>query len=122
MSEKEILEEIKNIFLKLTEGEPTPDDEIEAREKLIEAFKILRDENLIHDKADLIEDTINKLENWDTLDLWFKEVDGLVANIERDYQQRLFEYRNIGPYNGNPDSLFSSTNYCFVLSAPSSNC
>ena len=83
MSEEEILEEIKNVFLKLTEGEPTPDDEIEAREILIQAFKILSEEDLIHDKADLIEDTINKLENWDTLDLWFKEVNGLAENIRK---------------------------------------
>ena len=83
MSEEEILEEIKNIFLKLTEGEPTPDDEIEARERLIESFKFLRNDTLIHDQADLIEDTINKLENWDTLDLWFKEVNGLAENIRK---------------------------------------
>ena len=83
MSEKEILEEIKNVFLKLTEGEPTPDDEIEAREILIQGSKLLRDENLIPDKAGLLEDTINKLENWDTLDLWFKEVNGLAENISK---------------------------------------
>ena len=42
MSKEEILEEIKSIFLRLTEQEPTPDDEIEAKELLIESFKILK--------------------------------------------------------------------------------
>ena len=83
MSKEEIIDQIKKIFLKLTKGEPTPDDEIEARDMLLETFKILREENLIPEELNLINDTFDKLENWDTLDLWFKEVDGLVANIER---------------------------------------
>ena len=83
MSKEEIIDEIKKIFLKLTKGEPTPDDEIEARDMLLETFKILRDENIFPEELNLINDTIDKLENWDTLDLWFIEVDGLVANIER---------------------------------------
>ncbi|MFX0186300.1 MAG: hypothetical protein ACFE8A_01040 [Candidatus Hodarchaeota archaeon] len=83
MSKEEILEEIKNIFLRLTEQEPTPDDEIEAKELLIESFKILKNENLIPDQIDLIDEICIKLENWDTLDLWFKEVEGLTENIEK---------------------------------------
>ncbi|MFW9898293.1 MAG: hypothetical protein ACFFDO_03420, partial [Candidatus Thorarchaeota archaeon] len=83
MSKEEILEEIKNIFLRLTEQEPTPDDEIEAKELLIESFKILKNENLIPDQIDLIDEIRNKLENWDTLDLWFKEVEGLTENIQK---------------------------------------
>jgi outer membrane receptor protein involved in Fe transport len=42
------------------------------------------------------------------------KIGGLVANVERDFHQRLFEYRNIGPYNGNADSLFSPTNVGLV--------
>jgi hypothetical protein len=83
MSKEEILEEIKNIFLRLTEQEPTPDDEIEAKELLIESFKILINGNLIPDQIDLIDEIRIKLENWDTLDLWFKEVEGLTENIEK---------------------------------------
>ena len=83
MSKEEILEEIKSIFLRLTEQEPTPDDEIEAKELLIESFKILKNENLIPDQIDLIDEIRITLENWDTLDLWFKEVEGLTENIER---------------------------------------
>jgi len=83
MSKEEILEEIKNIFLKLTEGEPTPDDEIEARDLLLQCFILIKDENLIPNEIKLIDNTLNQLENWDTLDLWFKEVEGLTENIER---------------------------------------
>lgn len=82
MSKEEILEEIRRLFVKLTEGEPSPDDEIEARDILIESFKILRDEEMIPNKTILVSDTLNKLESWDTLELWFKEVDGLAGNIE----------------------------------------
>ncbi|TFG19627.1 MAG: hypothetical protein EU529_16075 [Promethearchaeota archaeon] len=103
MSEEEILEEIKNVFLKLTEGEPTPDDEIEAREILIQGFKLLKDENLIPNKADLIEDTINKLENWDTLDLWFKEVNGLAENITK-----MLDLRDMGVQSESTDLLSDS--------------
>ncbi len=103
MSEEEIIEEIKHVFLKLTEGEPTPDDEIEAREILIQGFKLLKDENLIPDKADLIEDTINKLENWDTLDLWFKEVNGLAENITK-----MLGLRDMGVESESTDLLSDS--------------
>ncbi len=72
MSEEETLREIKHIFNFLTEQEPTPDDEIEAKEKLIGKFKILKDLNSILEK-ELIETILNDLENWETLDLWFSE-------------------------------------------------
>ena len=83
MSEKDILREIKEIFFFLTEQEPTPDDEIEAKEKLIEKFKILKNLNSLPDLDNLIEDTLNKLENWETLDYWFNEFEGLAENIEK---------------------------------------
>ena len=85
MSEEEKLltREIKEIYLFLTEQEPTPDDEIEARDKLINKFKNLKSKNTIDKLTDLIDETLNKLENWDTLDLWFKEVESLPENIEK---------------------------------------
>jgi len=36
---KSIIQEIKDIYLFLTQGEPNPDDEIEARVNLIELIK-----------------------------------------------------------------------------------
>ncbi|MHA1274558.1 MAG: hypothetical protein ACTSQS_14130 [Promethearchaeota archaeon] len=79
---KKLVEEIREIYVFLTEKEPTPDDEIEAREKLIDKFKILKDLNFVSGKESLISDIINKLENWDTLELWFKEVEGLPESIK----------------------------------------
>ena len=79
MSEEEkfsaIIQEIKEIFLSLTQGEPSPDDEIEARSALIEKIQNLKEVNAFQFEAKmpLFEDTLTKLENWDTLDLWFTE-------------------------------------------------
>lgn len=79
MSEEEklktIIQEIKDIYLFLTEEEPTPDDEIEARDKLIEKIKSLRIINTFDIGANmrLFEDALIKLEEWDTLEFWFIE-------------------------------------------------
>jgi hypothetical protein len=76
------LQEISEIYRFLTQEEPSPDDEIEAREKLIDKFGKLKDLNIIIRNDVLIGKILIKLENWDTLDLWFKEVEDLSANIK----------------------------------------
>jgi hypothetical protein len=79
MSEEEkfsiIIQEIKEIYLSLTQGEPTPDDEIEARTTLIEKIQNLKEIDAFpfEAKMPLFEETLTKLENWDTLELWFTE-------------------------------------------------
>jgi len=79
MSEEEkfesIIQEIKDIYLFLTQQEPTPDDEIEAREKLLNKIQSLRAVNSpkVGDNVSLFEETLVKLEKWDTLELWFIE-------------------------------------------------
>jgi len=79
MSEEEkfsiIIQEIKEIYLSLTQGEPSPDDEIEARTELIEKIQNLKEIDAFpfEAKMPLFEDTLKKLENWDTLELWFTE-------------------------------------------------
>lgn len=79
MSEEErfstVIQEIKEIFLLLTQGDPTPDDEIEARVNLIEKIQTLKsmNTNQAEMNIELFEDVIGKLEKWDTLDLWFTE-------------------------------------------------
>jgi len=79
MSEEEklktIIQEIKDIYLLLTEEEPTPDDEIEAQDKLMEKIKSLRTINTFDIGANmrLFEDALIKLEEWDTLEFWFIE-------------------------------------------------
>ena len=83
MSENELLQEIKSIFLHLTDQEPTPDEEIEARDQLIERFESLQFLDAFPLQISLIENILNKLKNWDTLDLWFKEVEGLAENIDK---------------------------------------
>lgn len=74
MEEKSsIIEEIKDIYLYLTEGEPSPDDEIEVQKELIEKFQALKESDKVLHKRGLIEDIIKKLEGWDTLEHWFIE-------------------------------------------------
>ena len=70
-----IIQEIKGIYLDLTEGEPTPDDEIEARKKLMEKIQRLKIVNSLEVGANmnLFEKTLELLEDWDTLELWFTE-------------------------------------------------
>ena len=70
-----IIEEIKEIFLSLTQGEPSPDEEIEARSNLIKEIQNLLELDIpqVNSNLSLFEDTFIKLENWDTLELWFTE-------------------------------------------------
>ncbi len=78
-----IVQEIKEIFSFLNEQEPTPDDEIEARDKLINKFGNLKEINEFTELNDLIVSILTNLEGWDTLDLWFKEVKGLAESINK---------------------------------------
>ena len=82
---KEVIQEINEINIYLTQQEPTPDYEIEAREKLIEKIKTLITLNTPQVGANmrLFETTLSGLENWDTLDLWFveSELPGLIQNV-----------------------------------------
>ena len=67
------LREIKEIFSFLTEGQPSPDDEIEAKDKLINYFTILKGSSTDSEQKVFIEEILKKLDEWDTLDLWFSE-------------------------------------------------
>ena len=81
MSEKELLQEINDIYVHLTDQEPTPDEEIEARDQFLEKFEVLKSLNAFPQQIHLIEEIHDRLKNWDTLDLWFKEVEGLAESI-----------------------------------------
>ncbi len=72
---KSIIQEINDIYLFLIQGEPNPDDEIEARVNLIELIQnlIKVNSNQVGENLRLFEDVLTGLENWDTLDLWFTE-------------------------------------------------
>ncbi|MHA1256600.1 MAG: hypothetical protein ACTSPS_13485, partial [Promethearchaeota archaeon] len=78
---KSVVQEIKEIFLFLTDQEPTPDDEIDARDKLIERFTSLKRLKPKPSHYTMIENVLIELEGWDTLDLWFKEVEGMSEKI-----------------------------------------
>jgi len=68
-----MLKEVKDLYLFLMEGEPSPDDEIEARETLINLFRDLKNNNSQLEYRYEIEHILKELEEWDTLDLWFSE-------------------------------------------------
>ncbi|MFX1238863.1 MAG: hypothetical protein ACFE8P_14240 [Promethearchaeota archaeon] len=76
------IENITNIYRFLTEQEPSPDDEIEARNNLLTLFHIVSQNNTRDELSSLIERIIDELENWDTLELWFKEVTSLSSSIK----------------------------------------
>lgn len=83
------IEHIKEIYTNLYEKEPSPDEEIEAKEDLIFLLKQLLDNiSGFEDKQQIIQDTLEIVEIWDTLDLWFKEVENLPKNIKE-----IIEYR-----------------------------
>jgi len=67
------LASIKEIFFALTEREPTPDEEIDARKQLISLFNSIPDFLDSPKQKDLIEVIKDKLEKWDTLESWFTE-------------------------------------------------
>ena len=67
------LSEISELFLFLTEGQPSPDDEIEAKDKLINYFSTLKNSSSDSEQKGFIEEILKKLDDWDTLDLWFSE-------------------------------------------------
>jgi len=81
---KSIIQEINDIYLFLIQGEPNPDDEIEARVNLIELIQnlIKVNSNQVGENLRLFEDVLTGLENWDTLDLWFTESE-LPDNIKK---------------------------------------
>ncbi len=78
---KSVIQEIEKIFLFLTNQEPTPDDEIDAKDKLIEKFTSLKRLKPKPSQYTMIENVLIELEGWDTLDLWFKEVKGMSEKI-----------------------------------------
>ena len=67
------LREISELYSFLTEGQPTPDDEIEAKDKLINYFTKLKNNSTDSEQKVSIEEILKKLDDWDTLDLWFSE-------------------------------------------------
>jgi hypothetical protein len=68
-----VLQEIKEIYLFLTEGDPSPDDEIEAREQLLTSFNSLKTINPLSNHIGKIDKILEDLRNWDSLELWFSE-------------------------------------------------
>jgi len=67
------LREISELYSFLTEGQPSPDDEIEAKDKLINYFTILKGSSTDSEQKVFIEEIFKKLNEWDTLDLWYSE-------------------------------------------------
>ena len=78
---KSVIQEIKDIYTFLNNQDTKPDDEIKAKEVLIDRFKILKDLNAEPAKDSLIKDILVRLEDWDTLELWFKEVNYLPQSL-----------------------------------------
>jgi hypothetical protein len=68
-----VLQKIKEIYQFLTEGNPSPDDEIEAREQLLTSFNSLKTINPSSHLIGKIDKILEDLRDWDSLELWFSE-------------------------------------------------
>lgn len=79
------LERLEEIFTHLYAEEPTPDEEINAQEEFIIIFQELIS-NLNENSMDLkpiLQETLNLVKEWDTLDKWFAEIPELIDNFEK---------------------------------------
>ena len=65
---------LKEIYETLI-GEPTPDEEEEAQKELITILESLSAADKENNES--IETVLNIVKNWDTLEQWFSEVEGL---------------------------------------------
>jgi hypothetical protein len=79
-----IVNEIKDLYVFLTEEEPTPDDEIEAKEIFIKKLKELKGSDEFKHQISAIDKILKKLDEWDTLDHWFIE-----TSIPQDLKELL---------------------------------
>ena len=108
------LQEIKGIYTFLTEDKPTPDDEIEAKDKLINQFSRLKNSSTYPEEINFIDRILQKLDEWDTLDLWFSETSlpddimnilNIPKSAETHQEEELAEIENapIGQTNGDSE-------------------
>lgn len=108
------LQEIKGIFTFLTEDKPSPDDEIEAKDKLINQFSRLKINSTYPEEINFIDQILQKLDEWDTLDLWFSETSlpddimkilNIPNSAETHKEEELAEVENapIGQTNGDSE-------------------
>ncbi|MHA1727869.1 MAG: hypothetical protein ACTSWY_03975 [Promethearchaeota archaeon] len=80
------LERLEELYYHLIE-EPTPDEEIDARQEMIIIFQELisdlgKDQETTLELKPILQNTLDLIKNWDTLDNWFTEVPELVSCIQ----------------------------------------
>ena len=94
------ISEISELFSFLTEGQPSPDDEIEAKDKLINYITTLKGSSSDSEQKVFIEEILKKLDDWDTLDLWFSETTlpadiKIIINIQDDVKLNIGQIQDI---------------------------
>jgi len=108
------LREISELYSFLTEGQPTPDDEIEAKDKLINYFTKLKNNSTDSEQKVSIEEILKKLDNWDSLDLWFSEtalpsaIKSIInipddVKLKKEQKQETVAESTIAPENGDSE-------------------
>ncbi len=79
---KKNLQQLKEIYLLLT-GTPEPEEEEKAQKDLLDLFKAIKgNEGLDESAITQIEQISTTIENWDTLEKWFVEVEGLSDQLK----------------------------------------
>ena len=70
-------DDLQKLYYLLVRGEPTPDEEILSKEKILEFLKVIQQAPEGERVKDLVEQAIAIASSWDVYDFWFKEVKDL---------------------------------------------
>ncbi|HMF32423.1 MAG TPA: hypothetical protein VKK79_13460 [Candidatus Lokiarchaeia archaeon] len=79
---EKVREDLKQLYDLLMHGEPTPDEETEAKDEILGYLKVLLEDPASDPVKGDLEEAISLAEGWDTWDLWFKEVKGLPRAVQ----------------------------------------
>ncbi len=76
-------DELQKLYTLLVRGEPTPDEETESKDKILQYLKVFQESPEGDRVKDLIQQAIKLASGWDVYDLWFKEVKELPGIIDK---------------------------------------
>ncbi len=76
-------DDLQKLYTLLVRGEPTPDEETESKDKILQYLKVFQESPEGDRVKDLIQQAIKLASGWDVYDLWFKEVKELPGIIDK---------------------------------------
>lgn len=76
-------DDLQKLYQLLVHGEPTPDEETESKDKILQYLKVIQESPEGEHVKDLVHQAITLASGWDVYDLWFKEVKELPGIIDK---------------------------------------